>query len=282
MRNFDLLEPRTVAEACRMLDVGGGDDVRPVSGGTALLILVKQGLLRPRTLVNLKKLEGANAITRDGAGAVRIEAMATIHEVETSPVVREHLPVLGRACHQVANIRIRHLATIGGNLAHGDHQSDPPGVLVALDAEVELSGSSGTRTLKLADFLLDTYETALEPGEMVTAVTVPPVKGRLVGDYLKFTTGSSEERPCAGITALVRLEGDRLVEARLAVGAVAARPLLLCEADPTEAALESMADRAADDIDPIPDLRGSADYKRHLVRVLGRRALAAVWKEACP
>ena len=280
MRNFDLLEPKTVTEACRMLD--DGEDVRPVSGGTALLILVKQGLLRPRTLINLKKLEGANAITRDEAGAVRIDAMATIHQVETSPVVREHLPVLAAACHQVANIRIRHLATIGGNLAHGDHQSDPPGVLVALDAEVELSGTRDTRAMKLADFLLGTYETALEPGEMVTAVTVPPVRGRLVGDYLKFTTGSSEERPCAGITALVRLEGDRPVEARLAVGAVAARPLLLCETDPTGGALPRMAERASEEIDPIPDLRGSAEYKRHLVRVLGRRALAAAWKEACP
>jgi len=280
MRNFDLLEPKTVTEACRMLD--DGEDVRPVSGGTALLILIKQGLLRPQTLVNLKKLEGANAITRDAAGAVRIEAMATIHEVETSPVVREHLPVLAAACHQVANIRIRHLATIGGNLAHGDHQSDPPGVLVALDAEVELSGTHGSRAMKLADFLLGTYETALEPGEMVTAVTAPPVRGRLVGDYLKFTTGSSEERPCAGITALVRLEDDRPVEARLVVGAVAARPLLLCETDPTEEALQRMAERAAEEIDPIPDLRGSAEYKRHLVRVLGRRALAAAWQEACP
>ncbi len=280
MRNFDLLEPKTIPEACRML--AAGEDVRPVSGGTALLILVKQGLLRPRTLVNLKKLEGTNAIARDDAGAVRIEAMATIHEVETSPVVREHLPVLAQACHQVANIRIRHLATIGGNLAHGDHQSDPPGVLVALDAEVELSGAGGMRTLKLADFLLGTYETALEPGEMVTAVTVPPVEGRLAGGYLKFTTGSSEERPCAGITALVRLDGDRPVEARLAVGAVASRPLLLCDADPTEAALEAMAGRAAEEIDPIPDLRGSVGYKRHLVRVLGRRALVAAWKEAAP
>ncbi|MDE0214541.1 MAG: xanthine dehydrogenase family protein subunit M [Deltaproteobacteria bacterium] len=280
MRNFDLLEPKTVTEACRMLD--DGEDVRPVSGGTALLILIKQGLLRPQTLVNLKKLEGANAITRDAAGAVRIEAMATIHEVETSPVVREHLPVLAAACHQVANIRIRHLATIGGNLAHGDHQSDPPGVLVALDAEVELSATQGSRAMKFADFLLGTYETALEPGEMVTAVTVPPVRGRLVGDYLKFTTGSSEERPCAGITALVRLEDHRPVEARLVVGAVAARPLLLCGTDPTEGALQQMAERAAEEIDPIPDLHGSAEYKRHLVRVLGRRALAAAWQEACP
>lgn len=278
MRHFDLLEPKTLTEACRMLDAG--DDVRPVSGGTALLILVKQGLLRPRALVNLKKLEEGNGISRDAAGAVRIEAMATIHEVETSPVVRKHLPVLAGACHQVANIRIRHLATIGGNLAHGDHQSDPPGVLVALDAAVELRGQQGTRTLKLVDFLLGTYETALEPGEIITAVTVPPIRGRLVGDYLKFTTGSSEERPCAGITALARLEGKAVVEVRLAVGAVASRPWFVCEPYRNEEALGEITERAAEEIDPIPDLRGSAEYKRHLVRVLGRRALAAAWKEA--
>ncbi len=280
MRSFDLLEPRTVAEACRML--GAGADVRPVSGGTALLILVKQGLLRPRTLVNLKKLEGADSITWDPAAGVRIEAMATIHDVETSPVVREHMPVLAKACHQVANVRIRHLATMGGNLAHGDHQSDPPGVLAALDAVVELTGARGVRTMKLVDFLVDSYETALGDGEMVTAVTAPPVEGRLVGDYLKFTTGSSEERPCVGVTALVRLAGHRPVEARLSVGAAAARPLLVRRADPSEAALAEMADRAAEEIDPIPDLRGSAAYKRRLVRVLGRRVLASVWKEACP
>ena len=280
MRSFDLLEPKTVAEACRML--GAGADVRPVSGGTALLILVKQGLLRPRTLVNLKKLEGADSITWDPAAGLRIEAMATIHDVETSQVVREHMPVLANACHQVANVRIRHLATLGGNLAHGDLQSDPPGVLAALDASVELTGARGVRSMKLADFLVDSYETALDDGEMVTAVTAPRVEGRLVGDYLKFTTGSSEERPCVGVTALVRLADDRPVEARLAVGAAAARPLLLSRADPSEAALAEMADRAAEEIDPIPDLRGSAAYKRHLVRVLGRRVLGSVWKEACP
>jgi len=278
MRNFDLLEPKTVQEACQLL--GDGDDVRLIGGGTALLILMKQGLVRPRRLINLKKLEGTNAITYDPRSGLRIEAVATIHEVESSAVVREHFPVLAEACHQVANIRIRHLATIGGNLAHGDHQSDPPGVLVALDASLELSSSNGIRTVRLADFLVGLYETGLAPGEMVTAVSVPPVRGRLVGTYVKFTTGSSEERPCAGVTALIRLEQDKPVEARLAIGAVGPRPLLVGEMNPSQEGLASMADRAALDVDPIADLRGSEQYKRHLVGVLGRRALVDVWAEA--
>lgn len=278
MRNFDLLEPKTVPEACQLL--GDGDDARLIGGGTALLILIKQGLVRPKTLINLKKLEGADAITYDPRSGLRIEAMATIHDVETSPAVREHFPVLAEACHQVANIRIRHLATMGGNLAHADHQSDPPGVLVALDASLELSNSNGTRMIRLADFLVGLYETELAPGEMVTAVLVPVGRGRLVGKYVKFTTGSSEERPCAGVTALIRLEQNEPVEARLAIGAVGPRPLLICEINPSQEGLEGMAERAARDVDPIADLRGSVGYKRHLVRVLGKRALLEVWAEA--
>jgi aerobic carbon-monoxide dehydrogenase medium subunit len=277
MRNFDLLEPKTIQEACQLL--GEGDDVRLIGGGTALLILIKQGLVRPKSLINLKKLEGARTISYDPRSGLRIEALATIHEVETSSVVREHFPVLAQACHQVANIRIRHLATMGGNLAHGDHQSDPPGVLVALDASIELSSSNGTRTVRLADFLVGLYETTLGVGEMVTAVLVPPTRGRLLGKYVKFTTGSSEERPCAGVTALIRLEQDRPVEARLAIGAVGPTPLLVCEMNPSKEGMVGMADRAARDVDPIADLRGSAAYKRHLVGVLGRRALLEVWEE---
>ena len=116
-------------------------------------------------------------------------------------------------------------------------------------------------------------------GEMVSAVLVPPTRGRILGKYVKFTTGSSEERPCAGVTALVRLEQNEPVEVRLAVGAVGPRPLLLSEMNPSKEGMEAMAKQAARAIDPIEDLRGSAVYKRHLVGVLGKRALLEVWEE---
>lgn len=278
MRKFDLLEPKSIQEACELLR--SEDDARLIGGGTALLILIKQGLVRPRNLINLKKLEEAGAITYDAGTGLRIEALATIREVENSLLVREHCPVLAAACHEVANVRIRHLATLGGNLAHGDYQSDLPGVLMALDARAELRSSTGTRMVRVADFLVGLYETALAPGEILTAVIVPPIRGRLFGKYVKFTTGSSEERPCAGITALVRVEQNALVEARLAVGAVGPVPLLICELDPSKEAVLEMAARASCDVDAIEDLRGSIAYKRHLVGVLGRRALIEVWERA--
>jgi carbon-monoxide dehydrogenase medium subunit len=196
-------------------------------------------------------------------------------------LVRQHCPVLAEACHVVANIRIRNMATLGGNVAHGDYQSDPPTVLVALDAAVELLSRGGRRQIKLTDFLKGSYETALEPGELISAVIVPPA-GRLRGTYTKFTTGSSEERPCVGIAALASMDKDICVELRLAIGAVSPKPLRFKSGESmargeklTAALIERIAVDAGQSVDPIDDLRGTAAYKRHLVHVLVRRALSA-------
>ena len=141
-------------------------DAKAVAGGTALLTIIKQGLLLPKSLVNLKKISDGSAIRFDPVQGLRIGALATINEIETSPLVLQHYPALAEACHLVANIRIRNMATIGGNLAHGDYQSDPPTVLAALDARVELMSAGKVRQLALTDFQLGSYETALLPGEL--------------------------------------------------------------------------------------------------------------------
>ena len=201
-----------------------------IAGGTALLTLIKHGIFVPKTLVNLKKIKGASDISYDAQTGLRVGALAAIYDIESSPLVRQHYPVLAEACHVVANIRIRNMATIGGNLAHGDYQSDPPTVLVALDAVVELLSRAGTRQMKLSDFLKGSYETALEPGELVSALIVPPA-GRLGGTYTKFTTGSSEERPCVGVAALATMENGICAELRLVVGAVSPKPVRLEEAE---------------------------------------------------
>jgi carbon-monoxide dehydrogenase medium subunit len=174
------------------------------------------------------------------------------------------------------------MATIGGNLAHGDYQSDPPTTLVALDARVELRRCEGARHMKLSEFLLGSYETALEPGELLSALVVPPPDSWR-GTYIKFTTGSSEERPCAGIAALVRMEQGVCRDLRLVVGAVSPRPVRIYHAEEfargkeiTEAVLQTISTEASRVVEPIDDLRGTASYKRHLVGVLVRRALAAV------
>lgn len=281
MRRFELVEPRSLEEACGLLANDG--DAKPVAGGTALLTIIKQGLLLPKLLVNLKKIRDASDLGYDSARGLRIGALATINDIESSPIVRRHYPVLAEACHVVANIRIRNMATIGGNLAHGDYQSDPPTVLAALDGRVELISCRGARELKLSEFQLGSYETALQSGELVSAVTLPPMPAGMQGRYIKFTTGSSEERPCAGVAALAQMDNGICRELRLAVGAVSSRPIRIATGEVmardkslSRELIAKIAAEAAQSIDPIDDVRGAADYKRHLTGVLVRRAIIAV------
>lgn len=279
MRRFELAEPNTLKEACALLSDNA--EAKVIAGGTALLTLIKHGIFVPKTLVNLKKIKGASDISYDAQTGLRVGALAAIYDIEASPLVRQHYPVLAEACHVVANIRIRNMATIGGNLAHGDYQSDPPTVLVALNAVVELLSRAGTRQMKLSEFLKGSYETALEPDELVSVLIVPPAES-LSGTYTKFTTGSSEERPCVGVAALTTMEKDVCAELRLVVGAVSPKPVRLEKAESmargeklTSQLIERIASDASSSVDPIDDLRGTVDYKRHLVHVLVRRALGA-------
>src|SRR6187549_1100981 len=202
MRRFNIVEPRSIEDACKIL--AEDDEVKLISGGTALLILIKHGILLPKTLVNLKKIQGATEITYDPTSGLRVGGLASIYDMESAPAVRQYYPLLAEACHVVANIRIRNMATIGGNLAHADYQSDPPAALVALDAKVELTNRHRVRSVRLADFFIGMYETGLERDELVTAVLVPPAPPSFKGTYLKFTTRSSEDRPCAGVAAWVQ------------------------------------------------------------------------------
>jgi len=279
MRRFELAEPSSLQEACALLSDNA--EAKVIAGGTALLTLIKHGIFVPKTLVNLKKINTASDISYDAQTGLRVGALAAIYDIEASPLVRQHYPVLAEACHVVANIRIRNMATIGGNLAHGDYQSDPPTVLVALNAVVELLSRAGTRQMKLSGFLKGSYETALEPGELVSALIVPPA-GRIRGTYTKFTTGSSEERPCVGVAALTTMESGICAELRLVVGAVSPKPVRLEKAESmargeklTSQLIERIASDASSSVEPIDDLRGTVDYKRHLVHVLVRRALGA-------
>lgn len=278
MRRFELLEPHSFeAASAALLE---HPEAKAIAGGTALLILIKHGVYIPELLVNLRKIHGMAEITPGLDGGVRIGALATINDIERSALVGERLPMLADACHVVANIRIRNLATIGGNLSHGDYQSDPPTALVALGAVVELVSVDGRREVPLSEFLLGAYETALEPGELVAAVRVPGVPAGWRSAYLKFTTRSSEDRPAAGVATLVRMEGDRVAEVRLVVGAVTTTPARISEGEAylagrqlDDATLAEVGRITAAAIEPIDDIRGSAAYKRRLAGVQAERAL---------
>jgi carbon-monoxide dehydrogenase medium subunit len=256
-------------------------DARAIAGGTAVVLMLRQGLIRPPALVRLDRIAGLDTISVEDS-ALRIGALTTLRDISASPLVAEHVPVLAEACGLVANVRVRNAATIGGNVCEADYASDPPGVLVALDARVRTRRAGITREVAVADLITDFYENSLEPDELVSDVLVPIPPPETQGVYLKYITRSAEDRPCLGVTALVRVSGSRIADCRIAVGAVAGRPLRLPDAEgsarghhPSEELFAQIGERYSQAVDPVADVRGSAEYRKEMVAVFVRRALQA-------
>ena len=284
MQPFELLRPSSLDEALGI--IADDPEVRPLAGGTALVVLLKQGLLRPERVMDLKRIPAARGIAADEAGGLHIGALTSIGEVERDPLVRTPYAALAAACHTVANVRIRNLATIGGNLAHADYQSDPPAMLVALDARVTVRSATSQREENVADFLRSSYQTSLVPGELVTEVIVPPPAVGQRTAYVKFTTRSAEDRPCVGIALRLATVEGRCIDLRVVVGAVSPAPVRVVEAERLALGeqidrelVEEIATAASVAVDPIDDVRGSAAYKRRLVGVLVRRTVLAQLEE---
>lgn len=258
-----------------------GDDATVVAGSTAVTIMLQQGLIHPRAIVSIGRIDGLRGIERDGDELV-LGALTTHREVELHPLVRDTLPVLAHAFGVVANVRVRNAATVGGVVAEADYASDPPAMLRALDAEVDVVGPAGERSITIGDFLLGFYETALEPDEIVTRVRVPILPAGSGSVYEKFTTRSSEDRPCIGVAAIARLEADgtTCADLRVAVGAAAEVPQRFTEVEGTargrtidEALAAEIAAGYAERIDPLSDMRGSDWYRREMIHVWVRRAI---------
>lgn len=279
MRRFDLHRPTTVADACRLLADEPG--ALPMSGGTALVLLMKQRFVQPRAVVDLKRIPGLGAITEAPDGTLEVGGLARISAVERSALVRERFPLLAQACHAVASVRIRNGATLGGNLALADYQSDPMTALIALGARVHLVSHNGGRTVVLDEFVTGPYSTLLDRGEIVTAVSVPPPAAGVRGAYFKFSSHAVKGRQTAALAALVGMQEGIVTSLRLVVGAAAGRPAVIPTDDAVgrrlDASLvERVAAAATDTVDAITDLRGDAYYKRHVAGVLTRRALLAL------
>ena len=259
-----------------------GEDARIVAGSTAVTIMVRQRLIAPAALVAIAGIEGLGGIRRVD-GHLEIGALTTHREVELSPLVRETIPVLAETFGVVANVRVRNVATVGGVLAEADYASDPPAVLLALDAEIIARGPSGERTIPIASFFRAFYETTLAPDEILTAVRVPIPAAGTGASYQKFVTRSSEDRPCVGVIAVVRRAGDGSIDdLRVAVAAAAETPQRFGDIEATargavldDPLVRRIADEYAGRIDALDDLRGSAWYRTQMIRVWVRRAIEA-------
>jgi carbon-monoxide dehydrogenase medium subunit len=280
---FELIQPASLDEAVAAL-AGVDGDARLIAGGTALVPMLRLGLLRPARLVSLHRVAGLADLTMDG-GALRMGAMASMAAVARSAIVRDGWPLVAEAARRVATPAIRSAATVGGNLAYAEAASDPAPALLCLGAEVEIAGPTGRRGLPLARFLTGYYETALAPGEIVTTVRVPAPPAGARSGYVKFCPRSLEDKPLVGVAALVVLDesGRRCREARIALGGAAPTAIRAARAESLlrgvaldEAAIAEAAGAAAAEASPLSDLMGTADYRREMVRVWVRRLLGSL------
>jgi CO/xanthine dehydrogenase FAD-binding subunit len=281
---FDYIAATSVEMAAVSL-AEGGDDAKIIAGGQSLVPLLNFRLLRPSVLVDINRIESLAFIT-ETATDVRIGALARHHQLETSPVIARHLPVLARAMTHVAHLAIRNRGTIGGSLAHGDPAAELPMMALLLDAELHIASVSGTRTIAARDFFLDALTVDIAAGEIVTEIVVPKLPPRTGWGFAEVARRHGDFA-LAAAAATLTLASGAIVEARIALTGVgrtalraAAPENLLVGQTPTADLSSQVVEAVRAAIEPETDLHASAAYRRHLAGVLTSRALAAAWRRA--
>lgn len=282
LRRFEVHRVTTVDEAVA-LRVRFGDDAAVYAGGTELLLAMKMGVARWPHLIDVKPIPELHHIST-ADGMLRIGATVTHWELERDSAVAQAVPAFAELERNVANIRVRAAGTLAGNIAFAEPHADPPALLMALGARVAVQGAKGTRSIPVGEFVTGMYQTGLGADEIIVAVEVPIPKPGVRASYVKFQI---LERPSVGIAIVGDVRGGRFTGApSVVVGAVDEMPrrvdtATLAGANAHEAATaDALAEAARGAVDPVDDLAGSGEYKRHLVGVFARRALDALVAEA--
>jgi len=280
LKRFRLEEPESAAEVSELLG-RFGDSAKIYAGGTELLLAMKEGLVHYERLINVKKLKGLSEIAGEN-GAIKIGALCTHHQLETSPLLQQKLASLVKLEQNVANVRVRQAGSIGGNLCFAEPHADPGTLLIALGAKMIAEKSSGKREIAAEDFFVDAYETSLQADELLTEIRLPTPGANSRSAYLKF---GYLERPSVGVAVALTLDGAIVNDVKIAVGCAGPAPKRVVEAETllnSKAKDEAIrllpqagaiAGRASD---AISDLHGAQDYKEHIVGVLLKRAFNSI------
>ena len=282
MRDFSFYAPTSLDEVHGLL-AEHGDEARLISGGTGLVNMMKQDLIAVDHLVSLSRLPDLDYIRWTGDG-LQLGGLTTQQNVATSDLVHQHLPLVTETYSEVATVRVRNAATVGGGVAHGDPAQDPPPSLLVLDASVTLSSSAGERTVRMRDgWFVDYYTTAIEPGEVVVGISVPAPPANAKTSYTKFLPRTKDDYPTVAVSALGVVEGGVVTDVRIGLGALnmtavysEAVPQVLMGKAPTMDLVREAAQSVVDEVSPTPDFRGSAEYKTDMAVVFTRRALQHV------
>lgn len=283
IRDFEYFSPKSLKEALTLLDKYG-DECKVIAGGQSLLILMRQRLVMPEYLVDIKGISELNYIKADAKDGLRIGALTTHRAIEKSPAMKNGFSVLAEMERRLASIQTRNWGTIGGNLCHADPTGDPAPVLIALNATLSTASLRGKRNMAVEDFCLDYFETALEPGELLTEIQVPAVPPHTGTAYTKFNI-IENDMATVGVAVSITLGSgeDMCQDTRIVLGACAPIPMRAKQAEEvlrdkkvTDSLLREAGEIASTEVEPISDILASEEYRRELVKVLVKR----VGKEA--
>ncbi len=277
---FTLHQPDTPEAACAFL-AQHREDAKILAGGSELVLLLKLGLARFKHIVDIAGISELDFLELDSTTQrLRIGPLVTHRSLECSEIVQKHFPLLAELEHKVANVRVRNVGTLAGNLCFADPHSDPGTLLLAYQARIKLRSARDERALDISDFFIDYYETALEDDEILVTIEIPKPGDNLSGTYLRFCPG---ERPTVAVALLIGWMDGGCKDTRLVLGCVGPTPIRAREVE------ETLCGRSADEIlakaweegeraallcDPLEDIWGSQEYKRHIVKILVVRALS--------
>ena len=285
---FELLLPRSLPEALEMKKTHG-EKAKVLAGGTDLLVLLKDRKLKAEVVMSLSGIRDLNFIRAEKGRGVTLGALATHSSVAASPVIRRQFPDLAEACFQVSCVQIQNLGTVGGNLCNASPAADAAPPLLLADAILILASTRGERSVSIHDFFLAPRQTVLKPDEILKEIFIPEVSGRRGATYLKLGRRRAMEIAIVGVGVAVHLNGSDQVasKCRIALGSVAPTPLrarkaegILTGQEITDQLIEEAAEVAAKEASPISDIRGGAEYRLDMIRVLCRRAARAALARA--
>jgi carbon-monoxide dehydrogenase medium subunit len=285
MRDFDYLSPETLPDALDVLDTYG-ENARVIAGGQSLLNIMKQGLIAPEVLVDIKGIQELDFIRYDGAEGLKIGALATHRAIELSPLVHERCGVLAEMERHLAGVQVRNWGTIGGNLCIADPSGDVAPPLIVMNGQVTIVSSQGARTVALDDFFVDYYETVVGPMELLTEIRVPHVADHTAVTYAKFRNVEGDA-PIVGAAVSLTVDSQgRCEETRIALGGVAPTPVRAKKGEEilrgqrlSDPLIRKAAKAVSDDIAPIPDIVASEDYRERIARVLVKRMIKETWRK---
>lgn len=277
---FKYLAPKTISEVCSLLSEHR-ENAKVISGGTDLLVQMKERTLKPRYLVGLKKLSGLDRISFGEAKGLRIGGLSCIQSIVDSPVIREKFGFLADAAASIGTPQIRNMGTVGGNLCNAAPSADCAPPLIALDAKVVLESAKGTRTVSLQEFFTGPGKTVCRTDELLIEIRVTTPPAHTGGTYLKLFPRGSVDIAAVGVAVLISLREDGTCgEVRIVLGAVAPTAIRARKAESVvrgreinDGLIDEAAEKASEEARPISDIRSSASYRAEMVKVLTKRAM---------